>query len=481
MRVVSALLTAGLTLFLVRKLGPHDYGVYALALSVGGVVLLPADLGVTRSAARFIAERRDNMAQVVGVVRHGIRLKALGSGVVALGLLIAAGPIADAYGTPSLKTALWIVALALVLQSFFLFFTTTFEALGRNSVGFRLTTAESALEVSAALGLVLAGAGVSGALVGRAIGYGFGAALGAVLMVGIVRRGEALRRASASASTSALTARRIVRYAGTIFVIDAAFAAFGYIDVLLIGAFLDAAAAGAFNAPLQLIVPAEYLALALAAGIGPRLAGNREAEPDTEALRGALRIVLGFQFMLAVLCVVWAPSIVDLALGSDYGASVDVLRALGPFLVMAGVGPLLALSVNYLGEARRRIPLALAAVAVNALLDVILIPKIGIVAGAIGTDVAFLVFVVGHFVIIRRLIDLPLRPLALTLARVALASLAMAAVLVAFGTGKLGIPQLLVGGVLAVTAYVAALIATGELTPSHLRTARGYASTVFGR
>ena len=58
MRVVSALFTAGLTLFLVRYLGPHDYGVYALALSVGGVVLLPADLGVTRSAARFIAERR---------------------------------------------------------------------------------------------------------------------------------------------------------------------------------------------------------------------------------------------------------------------------------------------------------------------------------------------------------------------------------------------------------------------------------------
>ena len=56
---------------------------------------------------------------------------------------------------------------------------------------------------------------------------------------------------------------------------------------------------------------------------------------------------------------------------------------------MVGVGPLLALSVNYLGEARRRIPLALAAVAVNAVLDAILIPKIGIVAGAIGSDIAF--------------------------------------------------------------------------------------------
>ena len=477
MRVVSALFTAGLTLFLVRYLGPHDYGVYALALSVGGVVLLPADLGVTRSAARFVAERRGDTAEVVGVIRHGIRLKAIGSGVVAVGLVVAAGPIADAYGIESLKTALWIIAVATVVQGFTAFFITTFEALGRNSVGFRLGFAESGVELCAALGLVLAGAGVSGALAGRAIGYGFGAALGGLLLLRIVGR----RRPPRAASSTALTARRIARYAGTIFVIDAAYAAFGYIDVLLIGAFLDARAAGAFSAPVQLIAPTVYVALALAAGIGPRLASDRGAEPDTEALQAGLRIVLGLQFMMAVPIVVWAPSIVNIALGSDYGASVDVLRALGPYLVMLGVGPLLALSVNYLGEARRRVPLALAAVAVNALLDAILIPKIGIVAGAIGTDIAYFIFVAGHVVIVRKLIDLPLRPLGLTLARVSIASLAMAAVLIAFGTGKLAVPVIVAGGALAVATYVAALLATGELTPSHLRTARGYASTVFGR
>ena len=57
----------------------------------------------------------------------------------------------------------------------------------------------------------------------------------------------------------------------------------------------------------------------------------------------------------------------------------------------------------------------------------------------------------------------------------------MAAVLIAIGTGKLAVPEIVAGGALAVATYVAALLATGELTPSHLRTARGYASTVFGR
>jgi O-antigen/teichoic acid export membrane protein len=475
--VVSGVFTGGLTLFLVRYLGPNDYGVYALALSVAGVLALPADFGVTRSAARFIAERRGNLAEVTGVLRHGIRLKSIGALVVAVALALLAGPIADAYGAPGLKTALRIVALAMVLQGFMYFFTTAFEAIGRNSVGFRLTAVESAVEFSAALGLVLAGAGVSGALGGRAIGYGFGTALGAFLLLRIIRRSDR----ALSPSATVLTARRIARYAGTMLVIDAAFAAFGYIDVLLIGAFLDPAAAGSFNAPMQIITLTEFVALALASAVGPRLARGQDQTPDTRSFSLAIRLVLGYQLMLIPLLVVWATPIVDLVLGSDYGASVDVLRALAPYVLLASLGPLLSLTVNYLGEARSRIPLAIGAVAINALIDVILIPKIGIVAGAIGTDVAFLFFVVGHVVIIRRLIDLPLRPLGLTLARASLAALAMSAVLLGFGTGKLDAAQLIVGAVLALTAYFSVLMATGELTPSNLRAARGYASSMFAR
>ena len=54
-------------------------------------------------------------------------------------------------------------------------------------------------------------------------------------------------------------------------------------------------------------------------------------------------------------------------------------------------------------------------------------------------------------------------------------------VLFAFGTGVLAIPVLIIGAVLGVAVYLAVLLATGELTPSHLRTARGYASNTFGR
>ena len=47
-----------LTIVLVRVLGPEDYGVFALALSVASLVFLPADFGISQSTARFVAEHR---------------------------------------------------------------------------------------------------------------------------------------------------------------------------------------------------------------------------------------------------------------------------------------------------------------------------------------------------------------------------------------------------------------------------------------
>jgi O-antigen/teichoic acid export membrane protein len=460
MRVVGALFTGGLTLFLVRYLGPDDYGGYALAISVGGLFLLPMDFGVSRSAARFIAERREDAAGVGAVLLSSIRLKAIGSGLGALALAALAAPIASAYGDSDLEWPLRIVALAAFAQSFMLLFTTVFEALGINSMGFVIAFAESALEVLSSLILVLAGAGIAGAVGGRAIGYGAAAIFAAVLTLRAVRTRRAPR------GDSGLSLRRIATYAGALFVIDAAFAAFGYVDILLIGALLDTRDAGFFSAPAQVLTFAQYGGLALAAGLGPRLGGE---DPDAGSFQMGLRLLLLVQLLVVAPVVVWATPITNLLFGSDYGASADVLRALAPYAVLLGPAPMLALSINYLGEAGRRIPLAVGAVALNAAIDAALIPKIGVVAGAIGSDVAFLLFTAGHVVIARSLIDLDLRSLGVTLLRTTLAAAAMSGVLFAFGTESLSLAEAVAGSVLGLIAYAGVLIVSREMSRGELR------------
>jgi O-antigen/teichoic acid export membrane protein len=475
-RLAGALFTGGLTLFLVRYLGPSSYGVFALALSIGVLFAVPADFGISLAAARFIAERRSNLGESAGVLKQAMGLKLVVTGLTALVLIAAAGPIALAYDLPALESPLRIVAIALFGQSFMLLFLSTFEALGRNSLGFRLAFSESAVETGASVLLVLAGAGVAGAAAGRAVGYAVGAALGLVLAFRALGRPDLRRPAQ-----SGLSARRVARYGGALFLIDAAFFAYAEIDSLLIGAILGAEAVGLFNAPLRILVVTTFPGLALAGGLAPRLARGSGQAPNVAAFQAGLRLVLAIQFFLLAPIVIWATPITHFLFGNGYSESADVLRALGPYVVLRGPSPLLAIGINYLGEARRRVPLAFAALGINLVLDLILIPRIGIVAGAVATNIAMLVFVAGHVVICRRLIDLQLRPLGKTMLRALLASTAMAAVLFAFGTSSLTAAEAVGGAVIGSAAYLAVLLSMREFTPDELRTARSAARGWVGR
>jgi O-antigen/teichoic acid export membrane protein len=167
----------------------------------------------------------------------------------------------------------------------------------------------------------------------------------------------------------------------------------------------------------------------------------------------------------------------DILLGEEYGESVGVLRALAPFVFFTGLGALLSYAANYLGEARRRVPVAVGALVVNLVIDFTLIPVIGIEAGAIGTDVAYGLYVLGHLWICTRLIAIPLRPLAITFGRSMLAAAAMMATLFAFGTEDVSIALLPIGGVLAGLAYVVTLVAARETSVAELGSiARGLRS-----
>jgi O-antigen/teichoic acid export membrane protein len=263
--------------------------------------------------------------------------------------------------------------------------------------------------------------------------------------------------------------RRIAGYASALLIVEGAFVLFEQIDVLLIGAILTATAAGLFQAPLRLVTFLHYPAYALAAGVAPRVARHESQGSSVDPFMAALRGLVLFQAAMLAPLVIWADPLVDLVLGPDYAKSAEVLRALAPYVFLAGIGPLVSMAVNYLGEARRRLPIAIAAVAVNAAIDAVLIPEIGIVAGAIGTNVAYAIYVPAHLWICSRLMGLNLRPLFVSFARALVAAAAMAGVLALFGTQDVGVPALLVGGLIGVGVYVGALLLLRELTTAELR------------
>ena len=170
--------------------------------------------------------------------------------------------------------------------------------------------------------------------------------------------------------------------------------------------------------------------------------------------------------------VAWADPIVDLLLGDGYEESAGVLRALAPFILLQGIAPLVSLSVNYMGEARRRVPIAIGTVLLNLGIDLALIPGLGVVGGAIGTDVAYMLYVPAHLWLCWRMVSLPMRPFLATFGRSLVAALAMAGVLAAFGLGESrrnSLPLLVLGGLAGGVVFILVLIATGETSVAELR------------
>src|SRR3954471_10527495 len=93
-QMVGAAATAALTLYLVRKLGPNDFGALGIALGLGALVLLPGDFGISGSAARFIAEHRGAWPVIGGLLRSAMRVKLIVTGLLSIAMFALAEPIA---------------------------------------------------------------------------------------------------------------------------------------------------------------------------------------------------------------------------------------------------------------------------------------------------------------------------------------------------------------------------------------------------
>jgi O-antigen/teichoic acid export membrane protein len=466
-QATTAICTAGLTLYLVRALSPDDYGLFALALATGLLALQPSDFGISQSMARFMAEHRDDPVAVREVFSSALRLKLISGVVVGIALYALAEPIANAYGEPDLLWPLRVISVAVLAQGMMNFFVTPFMALRRVALRARVVVFESILEVASSLALVALGGGVTGALFGRTIGYAFGAALALVIVARLL--GWHARRSLRSDGGGHL--RRIAGYASAMLIVEGAFTAFTQVDVIVIGAYLSSADVAFFQAPSRLTTLLAYPGLALSAGVAPRLSFGGDG-PDVASLERSLRYLLIFQAALIPPIVVWAGPLTSLLLGDDYTESADVLRALAPYVFASGFAPLLSVGVNYLGEARRRVPIAIATVLVNLVIDLILVPKIGIVGAAIGTDVAFCLYVGAHLWVFKRILPLRLAHLGPTVLRATAAGLAMAGVLLALGTSDLTVAAWIAGAIAAPLAFLAVILGLGEFSRAELSRAR---------
>ena len=465
-QVLGGLLAGGLTIFLARSLGSQDYGVLSLGLGISGLALLPSDFGVSNSVARYVAEHINDRRRLHAVMADGLRLKLLAAVTVSVIMFALAGPIAGWYNTPALAWPVRGLAVALLGQSVMLI-SGAFVAVGRVDLQVVTNLIESAVQVTTEIALVLAGAGATGAAFGQAIGYVVGAVLTMILLVRLFGPGILPRTPRLGPEF-----RRIAGYAGVLLIVDGAYTVFNQIDVLVIGAYLGAGSVAFFSAPSQMLVFLGYPGAAMSSGVAPRLSRGGEGGPNVTAFLNGMRLLLIVQAAITAFVLGWAQLMVRVALGDQYAHSVPVLRALAPYVFLSGFGSLVSISANFLGEAPKRVPVALATMVINIVVDILLVPRIGVIGGAVGTDAAYALYAPAHLFICQRALNVNLRRTASTFARTSLAGAVMTVVLVVFGDSTAdatGIIKTALGGVLALAMFVVILFLTEELTISDVR------------
>jgi O-antigen/teichoic acid export membrane protein len=437
-QLAGTVFTALLTLFLVRALSRGDYGRYAIAIAVGSIVLLPSDFGISSSAARSIAEAYGNRKKIAQIFAVALRLKIISALVIGAIIFAVAPLIAKIYSDPSLTTPIRIVGVAVAAQTVFGFASASFTALRRMRAVLGIVTLESAAETALCIALVAAGAGVVGAVAGRAIGYSLGAAAG--LFVLFAQHGglRAVRRER----FDPILARALAVYAGSIALVDAIWAVLSQVDVLIMGVFLSPAAVASFQAPARLLSLATYPGLALSNALGPRLAQGQRSARTVSSLGTSARVLVILQTFGATCVFLYAHEITAIVLGHEYRHSQaeSVLRCLAPFVLLSGLAPLLSNAIDYVGGARRRIWIAAVTLALNVALNVILVPRIGPVGAAVAVDVGYAFFVLAHVNLCRDLLHFPVAPLA-----------------------KTGLSALAAAGAMMLTAAVTGLVASGHL------------------
>jgi O-antigen/teichoic acid export membrane protein len=465
-KMVGALLTAILTIFLGRALTETQYGNLTFALGVVALATLFADLGIATSSGRYMAERRDDPVAAARVFRTSWHLKLWVALAASVALFAFAGPICDAFGSSGAAWPLRVLSVSLLAQSMFALFLGSFIAIGKLKATVLLATVESVAEVLASVLLVVLGAAATGAALGNSIGYTVGVVVGVVVVkrqIGSFRESE--QEKALPSPSLIVSPRQILSYARPLLLVDTAFRVFSSIDVLLIAAIIGGGPpVAAFGISMRLGSFLDYPAAAVGAAISPRLALRNERESSLKLLSESLRYLLIMQMLFTAPLIIWSEAIMNVIFGNKYPEASEVLQALAPFVYLSGIAQITTLAVNYIGEARRRVPIAIAMLTTNIVIDVVLLPKIGIVAGAIGTSAAYAVWVPPHLWLLRDHIGLRLRPLAVTGLRTCIAGAAMVGALAALGTGKVAWPLMLAGVIVGPAAYLAVLFATREVS-----------------
>jgi O-antigen/teichoic acid export membrane protein len=426
-RTVHVTSTGVLMVVLARYLlAPDEYGLLFLAIATFGIVQLFANLGLAKSAARYLTEYREtDPGQVPYVVSSALKFRLIAAAAVGGFFLLAPEPLAALIGNDDLVPLFGLGALYIVCFSLTNFASILFQGFNRVDWSALLRATSSLTRFVLVIAFVTVVGGALGAMVGYVVSYALAAVFGlGVLYVRFYREYDRAERSDPGLS------RRLLRYSGPLAATQGANVLDNRVDTVLIGYFMNPTAVGYYYLGKQIVDFLQTPASALGAATSPSY-GEQKAADRLESAASLYQTTLEHTLLLYVpagvgMLLVAEPAI-RLVFGADYLGAVPVVQIFSAYLVLQAVTYVTGNGLDYLGRARARAVTKGVTSVGNFLLNVVLIPVYGIVGAAAATVFTHTIYVGLNLYVINQEFSLDVRRLAVKLSVICLITVGMSA------------------------------------------------------
>ena len=466
-KIVSMVSGALLAIVLARMLQPESYGILFLSLSILGTLNLFSKLGISKSGARYISEFKEtDVSQVPGIIGVSFLYVTLTSVGVGVSLFAARYLVTSVLNEPGLVPFLTIGIFYIALTTYTTFVRRTLQGLEDIKPAAAVHALESGSRFVFAVGLVLLGFGALGALGGYILSSFVATVAGCVYIYT-----RHVRPTGGLSWPADGLPRRIAEYSLPLTATRSADVLDKRVDTILVGFFLTPTAVSFYTIGKQVAGFVQSPASALGFTVSPTyssLQTQGETDKAANVLQESLTHILLLYLPAAAGLILVAEPMVRLVFGSEYIGATPVVQLLALYAVLHAVASLVSNGLDYLGRARERAIIKIVTSVLNVVLNVILIPRIGVVGAAAATVVTFSMYTVANLYIMHIEFSLNGAYIADRLSRILVITLLMTFPVAAILTRSVGVLTLIGAVGSGVLVWFALSTTIGWLEPRRI-------------
>lgn len=368
-----------------RLVTPAEYGVFTLGVSIVLFVQGFASLNIYRSVDYFVPQylSNSNYGQAKKTLLNAFSIGGVMSILGAVVLFLVREQLATLFNESRIATVLPLLVLLIPLQTTFRILIASFNSIKKMKYRVLMKNLLNPLiRILGAMVLVSTGAGLLG-LVG---GYLLGIALAIVCgLTFLVYEADWIR----SVKSSPISNRSLVSYSLPLVLAGVIYSLVGQIDYFIIGYFLNSAEVGQYRVAYLLAVNLLIVLTAITPVFKPMVAENQS---NTPLLKSRYQLATRWITMLTIpiaLTLILAPEIyLSLLFTEEYTTASAALVALAiGYLLNASFGPE-GMVLEGLGHTRLTLVNTFVLVGINGILDILLVPRLGILGAGIATGTA---------------------------------------------------------------------------------------------